>query len=234
MEDRVDHTNDESVTDLLSVRGLTARRGTRTILDDVTFSVRAGEIVGVIGPNGAGKTTLFECIAGLQPFDSGTIDPARTKPTLFYVPDAIRPWPDQTARWVLRTTGAAFRTTVPTMLGLDSVIDQRVGSLSKGEAKRLAIAAGLATPQPILFLDEPFDGLDLRQALSVVDVLRATAKAGRTLVVAIHQLHDALRLCDRLLLLNNGRLAAEGTLADLRQRAGKPQADIEEIFLALT
>ena len=79
------------MTELLSVRGLTARRGTRTILDDVTFSVGAGEIVGVIGPNGAGKTTLFECIAGLQPFDSGVIHPANTKPLLFYVPDAIRP-----------------------------------------------------------------------------------------------------------------------------------------------
>lgn len=222
------------MTALLSIDSLTARRSGRTILDRVTFAVNAGEIVGVIGPNGAGKTTLFECIAGLQPFDSGTIEPRATKPLLFYVPDAIRPWPDQRARWVLRTTASAFSTTTPTLLGLDEVIDQRVASLSKGEAKRLAIAIGLTAPQPILFLDEPFDGLDLRQMLSVMETLRTTAKTGRTLVLAIHQLHDAVRLCDRLLLLNNGKLAAEGTLEDLRRRAGGATGDIEEIFLALT
>jgi ABC-2 type transport system ATP-binding protein len=234
VEDHFHHAHDQPVTALLSVDGLTARRNRRTILDDVTFAVSAGEIVGVIGPNGAGKTTLFECIAGLQPFDAGTIKPSPTKPLLFYVPDGIRPWPDQRAQWVLRTTCDAFRTPPPPLLGLDAVIGQRVSSLSKGEAKRLAIAIGLATPQPILFLDEPFDGLDLRQALSVMETLRETAKKGRTLVLAIHQLNDAVRLCDRLLLLNNGRLAASGTLGDLRQRAGTPQAGIEEIFLALT
>lgn len=222
------------MTALLSVDGLTARRNGRTILDNVTFAINAGEIVGVIGPNGAGKTTLFECIAGLQPFDAGTIQPAPAKPVLFYVPDAIRPWPDQRAQWVLRTTSDAFGTPLPPLLGLDEVIGQRVSSLSKGEAKRLAIAIGLATPQPILLLDEPFDGLDLRQALSIMETLRATAKSGRTLVLAIHQLHDAVRLCDRLLLLNNGRIAAAGTLNDLQQRAGKAHADIEDIFLALT
>ncbi|MEA2339396.1 MAG: type transport system ATP-binding protein [Thermoanaerobaculia bacterium] len=90
----------------LTVEHLSARRGTRQVLTDVSFTARPSEILGVIGPNGAGKTTLFECVAGLLPFD-GTVD----NDLLFYVPDAIRPWPDQTVRWTLELTSRMFETT---------------------------------------------------------------------------------------------------------------------------
>jgi len=103
------------------------------------------------------------------------------------------------------------------------LFDQRVSSLSKGETKRLDIALALTTPHPVLFLDEPFDGLDLRQMLATMDLLRSVK---RTLVLSIHQLRDAARICDRLLLLNHGRVIATGTPAEL--------GDIEEAFLALT
>jgi ABC-2 type transport system ATP-binding protein len=224
------------VTDApLSITGLTVRRGRRTILDDVTFAVRSGEILGIIGPNGAGKTTLFECIAGMQPLTSGSVETsAPRKETLFYVPDAIRPWPDQTVGWTLALCADMFGVAASDDLDLAGVRDQSVASLSKGETKRLDIAIGLIAPQPILFLDEPFDGLDLRQMRSVMDLLRRVAAGARTLVLSIHQLADAARVCDRLLLLNNGRVVAVGTLDELRARAGLPSAEIEEIFLALT
>ena len=90
----------------LAVAHLSARRGARQVLTDVSFTARPGEILGVIGPNGAGKTTLFECVAGLLPFDSGKVD----NDLLFYVPDAIRPWPDQTVRWTLELTARMFDT----------------------------------------------------------------------------------------------------------------------------
>jgi len=214
----------------LAVANLSARRGTRQVLTDVSFTARPGEILGVIGPNGAGKTTLFECVAGLLPFDSGKVD----NDLLFYVPDAIRPWPDQTVRWTLELTARMFETLLNETLldDLDLVALQHatVKSLSKGEAKRLDIAIGLAAPRTILLLDEPFDGLDLRQTRQVMDVLRRDAANGRTLVLSIHQLSDAARVCDRFLLLDHGKSVAEGTLDELTSGVG----GLEEVFLALT
>jgi ABC-2 type transport system ATP-binding protein len=202
---------------VITVANLTAIRGGRRILDDVSFEVRPGEILGVIGPNGAGKTTLFECIAGLQPITSGTIDRGEG---LFYMPDGVKPWPDQTVRWTLeifaKMHGRQTGVSVPHE-------EQKVSSLSKGETKRLDIALALITPHPVLFLDEPFDGLDLRQVRATMELLRSVK---RTLVLSIHQLRDAARICHRLLLLNHGRVIATGTPAEL--------GDIEEAFLALT
>ena len=215
----------------LAVAQLSARRGTRQVLTDVSFTARPGEILGVIGPNGAGKTTLFECVAGILPFDSGTVD----NDLLFYVPDAIRPWPDQTVRWTLELTSRMFETRLDETLldDLDLVALQHatVKSLSKGEAKRLDIAIGLAVPRTVLLLDEPFDGLDLRQTRQVMDVLRRDAAKGRTLVLSIHQLSDAARACDRFLLLDHGKSVAEGTLDELTAKHGPT---LEEVFLALT
>jgi len=214
----------------LAVAQLSARRGTRQVLSDVSFTAHPGEILGVIGPNGAGKTTLFECVAGLLPYD-GKVD----SDSLFYVPDAIRPWPDQTVRWTLELTARMFDTSLNESLldDLDLVALQHatVKSLSKGEAKRLDIAIGLAVPQTVLLLDEPFDGLDLRQTRQVMDILRRDAANGRTLVLSIHQLSDAARACDRFLLLDHGKSVAEGTLDELTSKNGPT---LEEVFLALT
>ena len=109
-----------------------------------------------------------------------------------------------------------------------------MGELSKGQGKRVLIALGLLTPHPFLLLDEPFDGLDLRQVRDVAALLRAHAARGRGLVLSIHQLTDAARTCDDLVLLDAGRTVAMGTLEELRQRSGRPVGDIEEVFLALT
>ena len=198
---------------LLSVTGVSKQFGRNTVLENAGFSVREGEILGLIGPNGAGKTTLFECLAGLIAADEGTVrfrdselPPAGRKQALHYLPDAIRPWPDQPVRWVL----------------------------SKGELKRLLLALGLLPPHPLLLLDEPFDGLDFRQTRDVMALLRDTRAQGRTLFLSIHQLNDAARICDRLVLLSRGRVVGEGTLDELRAAAGLADGGLEEVFLALT
>jgi ABC-2 type transport system ATP-binding protein len=219
----------------LAVAHLSARRGSRDILDGVSFTAHAGEILGVIGPNGAGKTTLFECVAGVLPYSKGTVD---AQGRLFYVPDAIRPWPDQTVRWSLalnaRMFGAEPDPALVDALGLGALLDQRVHSLSKGEAKRLGIALGLSVPDAVVLLDEPFDGLDLRQTRAAAALLREYRSRARALVLSIHQLDDAARVCDRFLLLDHGRGVAEGTLDDLRSRSGVSNGALEEVFLALT
>jgi ABC-2 type transport system ATP-binding protein len=212
---------------LLAVSDLTADRGGRRILDGVSFSVaHAGEILGVIGPNGAGKTTLFECVAGLQPVTRGTVAGV----SRFYMPDAVRPWPDQTVAWTLRLMARVSDVPMAWLpeLDLERVARQRVASLSKGETKRLNIALALLAPHPVLMLDEPFDGLDVRQTRNVMALLRrVTADSNvRTLIVSIHQLTDAAKICDRVLLLHDGRVVAEGTPGEL--------GDLEELFLART
>ncbi len=209
------------MSDLLRIEGAIADRGGRRILDGVSFSVRDGEILGVIGPNGAGKTTLFECMAGLQPMTRGAV----TGAARFYMPDAIRPWPDQTVTWTLRLMAAMSGRAMEWLpeLDLEPLAGQRVSSLSKGEVKRLNIALALLASQPIVLLDEPFDGLDVRQTRNVMPLLR---RSTRTLVLSIHQLADAARICDRVLLLNEGRVVAEGTPGEL--------GDLEELFLART
>jgi ABC-type multidrug transport system ATPase subunit len=96
------------------------------------------------------------------------------------------------------------------------------------------LALGLLTPQPLLLMDEPFDGLDLRQTADMTRVLRQVAAGGRTVMLAIHQLADAARVCDRFVLLAAGRAIATGTLDELRARTGRRDAGLEDIFLALT
>jgi ABC-type multidrug transport system ATPase subunit len=232
---------------LLTAHAIAKRFGPQSVLQDVSFSVQQHEILGLIGPNGSGKTTLFECLAGLIPTDSGDVTfrgralaPAHRKQALFYLPDAIRPWADQTVAWVLTFFEALHAapkhesTALAKALALDAVLKSRVSSLSKGELKRFLLALGLLTPHPLLLLDEPFDGLDFRQARDVMALLRTYPAKGRTLFLSIHQLTDAARVCDRLLLLNNGRVACQGTLPELQAQAGLPDGGLEEIFLALT
>ena len=232
---------------LLTVEGITKLFNKRRALDAVSFSVRSGEVLGLIGPNGSGKTTLFECLAGLMPANAGTIKqndrelpPARRRETLFYLPDAIYPWAEQTVGWVLDFFRRVYKsppgdaTDLIGPLRLRELMNSRTGTLSKGERKRVLLALGLLTPQPLLMLDEPFDGLDLRQTRDVMTLLKAHAATGRTLMLSIHQLIDAGRVCDRLVLLSAGQVVGEGSVAELRARTNLPEAGVEEIFLALT
>ena len=239
----------ENFTRSLRVSGLSKSYGRRLALEDVTFSIHPGEVLGLIGPNGAGKTTLFECLAGVLPATAGVllqddhvVGAQERRSLLFYMPDAIAPWPAQSLGWALdfsvRFFGgrADLRDEVVRSLGLEALRAAPVGTLSKGERKRALLAIGLLTPQPILLVDEPFDGLDLRQSREMAATLRSHAGRGRTLVLSIHQIAEAARLCDRFVLLNAGRVCAEGTLAELETQAAAPHAagDLEEVFLALT
>ena len=232
---------------LLVVKGMSKRFGDAVVLQDVSCTVREGEILGLIGPNGAGKTTFFECLAGLLQADTGLVGdetvlltPEQRKRALFYVPDGIRPWSEQRVDEVvtlvarLNNKSAAEAQSLLEALKLQHVISRKVWMLSKGEAKRLNIALGLLSLQPLLVIDEPFDGLDLRQTRELMQLLREHAAQGRTIFVSIHQLNDAAKVCDRLLLLSAGHTVGEGTLDELRHQAGLRDGGLEEVFLALT
>jgi ABC-2 type transport system ATP-binding protein len=233
---------------LFEVNGLSKRFGRIAALADVGFHVEAGEVLGLIGPNGAGKSTLFECLAGVLPSDSGflraggrLLEARDRRSLLFYVPDGIAPWPAQPVRWVLDFTvgflggRGALRQEVVEQLDLGPLLHQPLGTLSKGQRKRVLLGIGLLTSQPALLIDEPFEGLDLRQSRDIAAALRIHAARGRTLFLSIHQIADAARFCDRFVLLSGGRVCGEGTVAELASRAAmETPADLEEVFLALT
>ena len=232
---------------LLAVDSISKRYADQTILSDVAFDIQAGEILGIIGPNGAGKTTLLEAVAGMQPVDKGHVrwhgkplPPSRRHEAIFYLPDGVRPYQEQPVILVLAFFADVYRRSTSEVeaaiesVGLSPVLHKRVYALSKGYSRRLMLTLGLLTPHPLLFMDEPFDGFDLRQTREIVNLLRREAVEGRTFALAIHQLADAERVCDRFVLLADGRVRGVGTLNDLRDRTGIADGRLEDIFLALT
>lgn len=231
---------------LLQATDVTKAFGGIQALTGCSISVEQGSITGLIGPNGSGKTTLMECMAGLLPQDEGDIEidgaeePARHRGMMFYLPDGVVPYGDQPVGDVLKFFATVFGVAIEDVrqavsdTGLASALCKRVEGLSKGFRKRVMLAIALISPHPLLILDEPFDGFDLRQSLTMAGLLQRVRDGGRTLVLSIHQLADAERICDRFVLLAAGRMVASGTLDELRQSAGLPNAGLEEIFLALT
>jgi ABC-type multidrug transport system ATPase subunit len=229
----------------LDIVGLTKRYGSNAGIIEASFSAQPGEILGIIGPNGAGKTTLLEAIAGLLACDSGDVrwngtPPRSRRDVIFYLPDGVRPYGDQYVERVLAFFAGAYRRTAGELngiviaVGLNPVRSQRVRTLSKGFARRLIWAIGLLAPQPVLLMDEPFDGFDLKQTQEMMDLLRRIAAQDRSLILSIHQLRDAEQICDRIVLLAEGRIRGAGTLADLQAQTNRPDGTLEDIFLALT
>ncbi len=231
----------------LDIRGLNKQFGTFQVLSDVSFSVLPFEILGLIGPNGAGKSTLLECITGLLPLDSGTIsrkgEPlpvAQRKEVIWFQPDSILPFAKQRITVILsffrqaHGMQAEYLQQLVTRLQLTSVLDKPLNTLSKGYRRRVLLALALLSNQQVLMLDEPFDGLDLRQSLLVMDLLRESCKE-RAMILSIHQLAEAEKICDRFLLLDQGHLLGIGTLDELRQQTSLGlNASLEEVFLAVT
>ncbi|HHL35160.1 MAG TPA: ABC transporter ATP-binding protein [Desulfobulbaceae bacterium] len=230
-----------------SVEGFCKRFGAYHALSDVSFTLFTGEIAGLIGPNGAGKSTLLECMTGLLPVDAGTIRRQGKKLTLaerhrflWYQPDDALPFARQRVRAIVsffrRMHGRERRDFEELVTGLElaQVLAKPLHTLSKGYRRRVLLALALLSRQPLLLLDEPFDGFDLRQSLSVMDLLRRWKK-DRTMLLSIHQLSEAEKICDRFLLLDQGRMPAVGTLEELAGQAGlASEATLEEVFLAFT
>jgi ABC-2 type transport system ATP-binding protein len=189
----------------------------------------------------------LEVLAGLLAADSGSVfrlgeelSAPRRKEALFYLPDGVKPYQDRFATEVVTFFAGIYRRSdaevaaIISSVGLEPVLQKRVHALSKGYNRRLLLAVGLLTPRAVLLMDEPFDGFDLRQTRNIIEVVRNEAANGRTFILAIHQLADAERVCDRFILLTGGQVRGIGALNELRAQTGVPAGSLEEIFLALT
>jgi ABC-type multidrug transport system ATPase subunit len=232
---------------LLEVEAVGVRLSGQKILDGVSFAISEGERVGLIGPNGAGKTSLLEAVAGFAPLDAGQLrwrgaplGAHDRKESLFYLPDGIRPCPDHRAGELVELFRVAYgqprsrAEELVEVLQLGRALDKRVGHLSKGFTKRMLLALGMLTRAPLLLLDEPLDGLDLHQVAAVGSLFDRLRGEGRTLLLSIHELSLAERLCESFLLLAEGRLLAKGRLADLRRQAGIEAGGLDRVFFVLT
>ena len=242
----------------LEVRGL-CKRFDRPAVDGLDLAVRAGEFYALLGPNGAGKTTTLRMIAGLMHPDSGAIriagidalaDPVASKRLTAWISDEPMTYDKLTpveylefvsGLWRVDPALAAGRAeTLLDWLDLAPHADERCESFSKGMRQKVALAGALVHEPRVIILDEPLTGLDAGSARQVKNVLRERARAGGTIVMTTHILEVAERMADRIGIIAHGKLIAEGTLDELRRRAGthahadaRDGGSLEETFLAL-
>ena len=218
----------------LDVQGVSKRFGDREALREVSFDVARGELLAVIGPNGAGKTTLLSILAGIQQPGSGTVaQPGATTGRIGWVPQQTAVYSKLTVAQNLRLFARLERVpdpqaTVERMLeqtGLSERADDELGQLSGGNRQRVNIAVGLLADPPVLLLDEPSGALDPRQRERLWGFIATLTQRGTSVIFATHDIAEAERHADRVLVLAGGELRLDGEPATL--------GDLEAAFLDL-
>lgn len=226
------------------------KRGTIEAVKDVSFSCQPGEIFGILGPNGAGKTTLLRMLATILEPTSGTANIAgfdlhdqaqEVRQNIGYLSGSTALYERLTAREMVtyfaqlygmspeRTTQRI--TTIFNDLDMNEFADGRCDKLSTGQKQKVSIARTIVHEPPVLFFDEPTNGLDVVTSRTITRFIRRCRDENRTVVFSTHIMSEVEALCDRMAVIYKGRIVAIGTLAELRERTGK-QA-FEEVFLNL-
>ncbi len=214
---------------IVKVEGLHKVYGATVAVEDVSFEVREGEIFGMVGPNGAGKTTTIECMEGLRKPDRGTIrvlglDPQRDGPALrartgmqlqqSNLPDRMRVW-EALDLYASFYPKAVDWHELLSQLGLEEKRNTPFSKLSGGQKQRLFIALALLPDPQLVFLDELTTGLDPQARHAIWDLVRDVRARGKTVLLTTHFMEEAERLCDRVAILDHGRIVALDTPADL-------------------
>lgn len=219
---------------------MTKKYGSKTVLDDVSFSVRTGVVTGFLGPNGAGKSTTMRIIVGLDRANDGraTIDGKQateiSKPMHEFgvLLDAGQIHPSRSARNFLRTVGVsngignARVSEVLQMVGLSDAANRKVGGFSLGMRQRLGLAAAMLGDPKVLILDEPANGLDPEGVHWIRAFLSSLADEGRTVFVSSHLLSEMELMADDLVIIGAGKVLAQTTVADFKSGLGKPSLTV--------
>jgi ABC-2 type transport system ATP-binding protein len=216
---------------------VTKRYGAREALRDVSFEAHSGEVVAIIGPNGAGKTTLLSILAGLQPPTSGTV--SRAPREVGWVPQQPAVYAKLSVAENLRLFARLERVADPQAVvarmleqtGLGGRADDELGTLSGGNRQRVNIAVGLLADPPVLALDEPSSALDPRQRERLWKFIGQLAAAGTAVVFSTHNVGEAERYADRVLVLADGEVLFTGSPADLEALVGGDPRDFEAAFV---
>jgi ABC-2 type transport system ATP-binding protein len=238
---------------MIELRALSKNYGRFTAVDQLTLEVPKGELFGFLGPNGAGKTTTLRMIAGILQPTAGTViiggediqkNPEAAKAKLGFVPD--RPYVYE------KLTGAEFLRFVAALFGqegtsverrIDELLelfeltpwkDELTESYSHGMRQKLLISSALVHRPEVVVVDEPMIGLDPKSARTLKDLLRAFVQRGGTVLMSTHTLEVAEAMCDRIAIVHHGRLAAAGTMEDLRRETASEGLTLERLFLKLT
>lgn len=236
---------------MINISHLTKTYGTLKAVDDFSFTVGAGEIVGLIGPNGAGKTSTLRCIVGIQAPSAGQISidghsimtsPVEAKRRLAFMADEPHLFDYLTVTEHLRLTARIyhvrdFETRAKVLLDelqLAGKEHSLPSELSRGMKQKVAIACGLLhDPQALLF-DEPLTGLDPHGIIQMKATIVARGKAGGAVIVSSHLLHMVEEICTRVVIIDRGKKIADGTMAELSEQAQSAGSSLEQIFLKVT
>lgn len=232
---------------MIKIEHLTKYFGNIKAVDDLSFEIKRGEVVGLLGPNGAGKTTTMRLITGFYYPDKGQVtvanllvekNPAKVQKYIGYMPENNPLYKDMLVSELLNFSAelkgvpkekrrAAFDFAVKAV-SIGNVFYRRIGELSKGYKQRVGIAATLLHRPPILIMDEPTEGLDPNQRTETRTLIKNLAK-DHTIIMSTHVMQEAQAVCNRLLIINRGKLIADGTAAELSRSAQKERVLLLEI-----
>ena len=222
---------------MIEIQRLSKQFGTHRVVDDVSFEVKPGEVLGFLGPNGAGKSTTMKMITGFLPPSRGTAvvcghdvrrEPLEVKRRIGYLPEGAPLYPDMTpasllaflaeVRGIPKAERGERIDRAAGLVAIESVWRQRIETLSKGFKRRVGLAAAILHDPEVLILDEPTDGLDPNQKREVRALIRSMS-AGKTIVLSTHILEEVEAVCSRAIIISEGKLLFDGTPLDLRRRS---------------
>lgn len=242
------HNNGQSPPPAIWSKGLTRKFGKQTAVDEIDLAIQPGEFYGLLGQNGAGKTTTIKMIVGLLRPNEGTAgvgefdtwrQPLEVKKRIGVLPEEFNLYERLTGAELLDFTAAMHgldrgdaitrRDELLTMLDLDEAAGKLVGDYSRGMRKKVALAAAIIHGPPVLFLDEPFEGVDPVSARLIQDLLRRYTSQGATIVFSSHEMYLVERLCTRIGIMQRGRMVIEATPQELCVRMGVQS--VEDAFI---
>lgn len=220
-------------------------------VDDISLQVAAGEIVGILGPNGAGKTTLLRMMSKLMKPTSGTVsirigqteisDAVEVKRHIGYLSNNTKLYGRLSARELLQMLGVLYGLSesdtakrivkISEILSMDSFLDNRIEKLSTGQTQRASIARCLVHDPKVYIFDEPTLGLDIISSASIIDFMKRERERGKTVLYSTHYMEEAEYLCDRIVMIHQGRIIREGTPGDLKAQMGKES--LRDVFAEL-
>ena len=237
---------------MLEIKNLTKKFGDKVAVDNIDLSVKSGEIYGFLGPNGAGKTTTIKMIVGMLMPDGGSInvdgidainDDVEAKRQIAYVPDSPEIYDIMTGRQYINFIADVFELSdeernkqidrYAEVFEMKDNLDVMIAGYSHGMKQKIVIMGALIHSPKLLILDEPMVGLDAKSSFRLKEIMRALADEGRTVFFSTHVMEVAENLCDRIGIINRGKIIAVGTLDEIKA-AAKDTGSLEKIFLELT